>query len=247
MMEFTKTKFCSLSLKKQHKELAKLINEFYRMHLAGGNAKKTQDRYVTYSKWVEEKPTILWDCSQSLSDGYHFHLRLAGINDNENVCLPSVEHFDKTCAEDTWPICVYLDNLRSAHNVGSILRTVEGFSFSKVFFSEATPWIDNNQVQKTSRNAYLFVDCQKTDTYNALPKPLVALETAKDAIPLFQFVFPETFTLILGNEEYGCSNDTLQKADYIIKIPMRGRKNSLNVANAFAIVAAEILRQRTLR
>lgn len=73
------------------------------------------------------------------------------------------------------------------------------------------------------------------------------METAAEAIPITDFEFPETFTLVIGNEEYGCSDAILAQADYVIKIPLRGRKNSLNVANAFAIAAAEISRQRGMK
>ena len=60
----------------------------------------------------------------------------------------------------------------------------------------------------------------------------------------FPFNYYSIFTLILGNEEYGISDKVLKEVDFLIKIPMMGRKNSLNIANAFAIAAYEIRRKK---
>jgi tRNA G18 (ribose-2'-O)-methylase SpoU len=65
-------------------------------------------------------------------------------------------------------------------------------------------------------------------------------------MPLSDFIFPASFTLILGNEEYGISNESLKLADYIVEIPLFGAKNSLNVACAFAIAASQIRRQLSI-
>jgi tRNA G18 (ribose-2'-O)-methylase SpoU len=51
-------------------------------------------------------------------------------------------------------------------------------------------------------------------------------------------------TLIFGNEEFGISNQILSQVDHLVEIPLVGLKNSLNVANAFSIIASAI-RNRT--
>ena len=61
------------------------------------------------------------------------------------------------------------------------------------------------------------------------------------------FTSPESFTLILGNEEYGLSDEWLEACDHIVTIPMYGFKNSLNVASAYSIAAYEIRRQHALK
>ncbi|MCE2983540.1 MAG: TrmH family RNA methyltransferase, partial [Parachlamydia sp.] len=89
-----------------------------------------------------------------------------------------------------------------------------------------------------------WVSCFKEIPLSQLKKPIIALETATGAHNLYDFSFPSSFTLVVGNEEYGCSDETLHLADEWVEIPLRGRKNSLNVANAFAIAAGEIARQK---
>ena len=49
---------------------------------------------------------------------------------------------------------------------------------------------------------------------------------------------------VLGNEERGCSTESIKSSDAYINIPLFGKKNSLNVACAFAIIASEISRQK---
>ena len=82
---------------------------------------------------------------------------------------------------------------------------------------------------------------------NSCPGPLIALETMETAPSLFDFEFPESFTLLLGNEERGLKESTLQAADHVVQIPLIGSKNSLNVAAAFAIAAANIQVKNSLR
>lgn len=245
-MEFTRVKFASLALDKQHKICAKLLNSIYRLQQEGKAFQTALTSYEAYAGWMG---LSLLDLSSrsDLADRYHEHLRSAGVAAHEGCFLPS--HFDKPSAEPLWPIHIYLDQLRSAHNVGSILRTVEGFSLGTVYFSKSTPWIDQKKVQDASCGACTLVKCIKVEcirevSLKDLPAPLIALETAEGSSPYHHFDFPESFTLAIGNEEYGCSKETLRAAQKVIHIPMRGRKNSLNVANAFAIVAAEIVRQR---
>ena len=160
--------------------------------------------------------------------------------------LPHVKKGDREQALEAWPIAVYLDNIRSAHNVGSMIRTTEALSLGSMYFSERTPFTDHQQVKNTSMGAYQWVECHQGFSLSDLFQPIIVLETTDEALSLYDFIFPPTFTLVVGNEEYGCSESSLQCADYFLRIPMRGRKNSLNVANAFAMVAGEIYKQRLL-
>lgn len=243
MNEFTRPKFLSLGEEKQHKVLARLINEIYRLKLFQRPCQEQQERYASYASWLGLSPLEMGSF-EKLANRYHEHLNYSKQLITEADFLPKISHFDREVAQAPWPIHTYLDHLRSPHNVGSILRTVEGFGFGTVYFSEKTPWIDIRQVQKTSQDAYLGINCVKESDLAKLPKPIITLETAENAVPLHHFTFPETFTLAVGNEEYGCSDSLVKASNQILSIPMRGRKNSLNVANAFAIAAGEILRQR---
>jgi len=145
---------------------------------------------------------------------------------------------------DFLPIAIYLDHVRSAYNVGSILRTSEALRIGTLYFSEKTPYIDNEKVQRTAMGAAEIVPVRRGISLASLPRPLIALETSDEAQDLAAFAFPTQFTLILGNEEYGISDEALMLADHLVEISLLGIKNSLNVACAFAIVGEKIRRER---
>jgi tRNA G18 (ribose-2'-O)-methylase SpoU len=181
---------------------------------------------------------------KKIADLYHCHLKEAKMNLKEHNLLPSIRRKDGTPKEAFLENAIYLDNIRSAYNVGSIIRTTEALRIGSLYFSEKTPFTDNKKVIKTSMGASTLVPCFQNYPLEKLPSPIIALETSDDAINIFEFIFPEKFTVILGNEEYGISDESLKKADYIIEIPVFGAKNSINVASAYSILAAQIKRQK---
>jgi tRNA G18 (ribose-2'-O)-methylase SpoU len=180
---------------------------------------------------------------KTLADRYHWHLEQAHLSLKEHNLLPMIRTGDRTAKLDFSPVAIYLDRVRSAYNVGSIFRTTEALRIGQIHCSEKTPFIDNEKVQRTAMGAAELVPCFQNTPLDQLPRPFIVMDTSEEAIPLSDFLFPPTFTLILGNEEYGVSSPLLAEADYLIEVPMFGAKNSLNVACAFAIAAAEIRRQ----
>jgi tRNA G18 (ribose-2'-O)-methylase SpoU len=241
--DFTKRKFLGFPLKQQHKKCAELLRTLYEKKIRD---QQINNEVVVYDQLVEwmKLPKSSLCTHQKVADSYHHHLNLASVSHKEHHLLPRARTGDKAVAEASWDLSIYLDNIRSAHNVGSILRTVEAFSMGKVYFSQTTPLPSNKQVQDTAMGCDQWITCVPHVDLNTLPRPIIVLETSDSAVSLYDYTFPDHFTLVVGNEEYGCSEITLQTADVIVEIPLRGRKNSLNVANAFAIVAGEISRQK---
>lgn len=183
---------------------------------------------------------------EALADRYHEHLKIATILLKEDRFLPKITHLDSLSKEPFLPIDIYLDNLRSAHNIGSIIRTTESFRLGAICFSEKTPTTSHPKIAKSAMGSDTFVTCREKVPLTALRRPLIAIETHENATSLYKFSFPQSFSLLLGNEEYGLSKASLDCADMIVKIPLLGAKNSLNVAAAFAILASEIRRQGAL-
>lgn len=224
-MNFSERKFLLLP-KKQQNKLA--FNALLQL---------SQNRPSFYRKMEELlklRPVQL--DQESLSCRYHFHAKLADLSLNEHDLL--IKKGDHPSNTPYLPIAIYLDDLRSAHNVGSILRTTEAFRLGTLHFSAKTPFIDNKKVQDAAMGTADQVPCIRGNAN--LPTPLIALETVEGAPSLFDFSFPEKFTLVLGNEEFGVSQKMLSRCCAAVQIPLVGSKNSLNVANAFAIAAAQI-------
>jgi tRNA G18 (ribose-2'-O)-methylase SpoU len=243
MYDFTRKKFLSLPVKRQHKKCAELLRRIYDLLLDKKEWLIDWQLYQQLLQWMNalpcENPTL-----QTISDHYHSHLQQAQVFKREHQLLPKVRKGDRLQGEEAWPIAFYLDNLRSAHNVGSVIRTVEALALGSLYFSSNTPFITHKQVQDTAMGSIQWVSCHQGIGLSTLPRPIIVLETTQEALSLYEFIFPSSFTLVIGNEEYGCSDETLQLADSLVEIPLRGHKNSLNVANAFAMVAGEIYRQK---
>jgi 23S rRNA (guanosine2251-2'-O)-methyltransferase len=140
---------------------------------------------------------------------------------------------------------VLLDNIRSAWNVGSILRSADGFGFTHAYLCGITPTPEVDAVRKTALGAEEYVTWSQHKDAVKLVKGLKlagwkvgALEEDQRAIPISQFTKSSTpFVLILGSEVTGVDPELLDLADHIFYIPMHGQKRSFNVANAFSIAA----------
>lgn len=153
-------------------------------------------------------------------------------------------------------IILVVHNVRSTHNVGSILRSADGLGISHVYLTGYTPYpIKKNderlpyvrakvdkQIHKTALGAektvnwtqsvnveYLFMQLKK-DGYL-----VAALEQTSQAMPLNEFKPRQNIALVVGNEVEGVDKSVLDKCDVHLQIPMQGKKESFNVAVATAI------------
>lgn len=147
---------------------------------------------------------------------------------------------------------VLVDNIRSAWNVGSILRTADGFGFTHAYLCGITPTPEQDAVKKTSLGAEDFVKWSQHKDAVKLIKGLkktgwkiLALEEHERARSMAdqQPRQDADTVLIIGNEVTGVDPELLDLADEIYFIPMRGQKRSFNVANAFSIAAYALVEQ----
>jgi tRNA G18 (ribose-2'-O)-methylase SpoU len=104
------------------------------------------------------------------------------------------------------------------------------------------------EIAKTALGAEKSVEWEVVKNISVLIKKLkkdgvqiIALENTKSAIDYRKFRPRFPTALLVGNEVRGFSQAILKKADAVIKIPMRGRKESLNVSVAFGIAVYELL------
>ena len=132
---------------------------------------------------------------------------------------------------------VYLEDIRSPFNVGTILRTAEALGFEEVLLSEGCADPLHPRALRSSMGAVELIPWRRCpiDELQALG-PIFALELG--GCPMDEFAFPEKGLLILGSEELGVSASCLTLAgERRVSIPMRGIKASINVAVAFGIAA----------
>lgn len=153
-------------------------------------------------------------------------------------------------------IVLIAHDLRSTHNVGSLLRTAEGLGVSRVYLTGYTPY---PIMKKDSRLPHLAVKIDKDITKTALGAEklvkwthesdifklmaglkashynLVALEQTPDAVPLPDFRPESSVALVVGNEVTGLGKEILESVQKVVEIPMRGKKESFNVVQAAAM------------
>lgn len=146
---------------------------------------------------------------------------------------------------------IILDNIRSAHNVGSIFRTADGAGVGKIYLLGYTPTpVDRfgrpqPEIAKTSLGAsevIPFEHIENTDTENLIERlkqegfQIVAVEQTPSSVSLYDFTVPPKVCYIVGNEIDGVSEELLSLADTAVEIPMEGKKESLNVSVTAGIV-----------
>lgn len=148
---------------------------------------------------------------------------------------------------------VILHNIRSAHNVGSVFRTADGAGVSKLYLTGYTPapvdrfGRENAEIRKTSLGATESVPYESVSDVLALIEQLksagitvVAVEQTDDALD-YRTWEPEGDTAyIFGNEVTGVEPEVLARADVHIRVPMAGKKESLNVSVCAGIILFHI-------
>ena len=147
---------------------------------------------------------------------------------------------------------VFIDSVRSAHNVGSIFRTSDGAGITKIILGGYTPApVDRFgrvqlEIKKTSLGASSMIVWEQKVEINAQVTcvlnlkndgfTIVALEQTPQSISLYDFKVPEKVVYIVGNEIDGVSKHLLELCDVVVEIPMLGQKESLNVGVSAGIL-----------
>jgi tRNA G18 (ribose-2'-O)-methylase SpoU len=148
------------------------------------------------------------------------------------------------------PLVVVADHWRSAFNVGALFRLADGFGVSKIFLTGYTPTPAQPAVEKTAMGSIECTPWEHHESTLALIDTLKqqgysvwAMETAPEAQTLGDAPLPSPLALVLGNERFGLDPKIIDACHGVIKVPLRGKKNSMNVANCFGIFAYEWCRQ----
>lgn len=158
-------------------------------------------------------------------------------------------------------LIVVAHNIRSTHNVGSILRTADGFGVHKVYLSGYTPYPTQPgdsrlpylrtkitaQIHKTALGAETTVSTEYVADLSLLLRQLktagfqiVALEQSPTSKPLPSFKPKGSIALLLGEEVHGITSDLLKLCGAVVEIPMTGKKESFNVSVAAGIALYQL-------
>lgn len=172
----------------------------------------------------------------------------------EEMHRATVEEFRR---QRKLPLCVVLDNVRSLHNVGSVLRTADAFALEAVWLCGITARPDaldctaRAELHKTALGAEESVCWHHTpSTHEALDRleaegwQLWALEQTHQSTPLHRLRVEagERLALVVGNEVRGVEQSVVDRCRGALEIPQWGTKHSLNVSVSTGIALWEIVR-----
>lgn len=150
---------------------------------------------------------------------------------------------------------VIAHNIRSLYNVGSIFRTADAFGVTKIYFTgyTGTPanLIHKNKIAKSALGAENFVPWEYKKSAVRLIRQMrerkiniVALENNTKTLSINKFKPKFPLVLVLGEEVLGVNKNILSLCDKVVEIPMKGKKESLNVSVAFGIAAFALTREK---
>ena len=148
-------------------------------------------------------------------------------------------------------LVLVLDNIRSAHNVGSAFRSADAFGVDKLWLCGISAAPPSPEIHKSALGAEDAVPWEHAaDTLEVARRlraegyTLIAVEQTVHSVKLGTFR-PESghkYALVFGNEVEGVSQDVVDASDFALEIPQRGTKHSLNVSVSVGVVLWEMVR-----
>lgn len=142
-------------------------------------------------------------------------------------------------------LVVILDNIRSAHNVGSAFRTSDAFKVDRICLCGICACPPGAEIHKSALGAEDSVDwVHFDDTLDAVRElraagyVIVAVEQTENSVSLECFRPEEgcRYALVFGNEVDGVRQDVVDECDFSLEIPQFGTKHSLNVSVSVGVV-----------
>jgi 23S rRNA (guanosine2251-2'-O)-methyltransferase len=142
-------------------------------------------------------------------------------------------------------IVVILDNIRSAHNVGSAFRSCDAFKIDKIWLCGISAVPPSAEIHKSALGAEFSVAWEHSDqTLPVIEKlkaegyEIVSVEQTEHSKSLKDFIpqADKKYALIFGNEVDGVDQKAVDASDFSLEIPQFGTKHSLNVSVSIGVV-----------
>lgn len=152
-----------------------------------------------------------------------------------------------------FPFLLILDSIQDPHNLGAILRTAECAGVDGIIVTTNQSAPINETVEKISAGAVSHLKiCKVNNLVHAIEKLkkegfwITGSHLTADSKNYSEPDYKMPLALIVGNEEKGIRKLVAENCDFLIKIPMKGKIDSLNVSVSTGVLLFEILRQRNI-
>ena len=173
------------------------------------------------------------------------------LNAKELRDVDEKEIADKLKSIKRRPLYFILENIYDTYNIGGLFRLADALAIEKIYLCGEMEVPPNSRIKKASIGTYKVVNWEYKKTakeaigsfkdelknFPASSSLVIAVEQAKNSIPYQKANYSLPLALILGNESYGVTEETLKLCDKIVEIPMWGINKSLNVIVSAAIVS----------
>jgi len=142
-------------------------------------------------------------------------------------------------------VVLVLDNIRSAHNVGSAFRTADAFGVDRLYLGGICPVPPSPELRKVALGAEEVVPFEHVEDVVDLVRRLkaegytvIAVEQTVNSVKLdtFRRDPASRYALVFGNEVEGVQQAVVDDCDFSLEIPQRGTKHSLNVSVSIGVV-----------
>lgn len=148
------------------------------------------------------------------------------------------------------PMYFILENIYDTYNIGGLFRLADALAIEKIYICGESEIPPNSKIKKASIGTYKVVpweycksaseaiaDLRSKCKDQSAKIKIIAVEQASNSVPYTKADYSSPVALVLGNETYGVTEETLKLADTIVEIPMWGINKSLNVIVSAAIVS----------
>ena len=161
---------------------------------------------------------------------------------NSELNRISIEEFKKS---KKIPITILLENIRSAHNIGSVFRTADSFLINEIILCGISAQPPNKDIRKTALGSSESVEWKYEKNIEVAIQKLkdegnkiISVEQTTNSISLENFKPSNNskYAIIFGNEVNGIEQRTIDLSDMAIEIPQYGTKHSLNISVAAGII-----------
>ena len=179
--------------------------------------------------------------------------RLAnGVHQGIILIIPDYKYksIDEILAEGETSFVVILDHLEDPHNFGAIIRTCEAAGVDAIIIPKDRQVQINSTVMKTSAGALENMNIVLvTNLVNAISELKnhgfwIVGTALENSVDYRDVDYSSKIALVIGNEGSGMSHLVKKSCDFIAKIPMYGKVNSLNASVASGIMIYEVVRNR---
>lgn len=203
---------------------------------------------------AKDKEVVIQEVNKKYLDkisGNNRHQGVAALKTKfKYSTVDSILRLSQTKKED--PFILILDEIKDPHNLGAIIRTAECAGVHGVIIPERRSAVINQSVYSSSVGAVEYIKVAKvtniSDTISYLKdKGLWIYGGALEGENYYSSTnLTGPIGLVIGNEGKGISRRIKEKCDFLIKIPILGRTESLNASTSASILIYEVLRQRNV-